>query len=116
MKKLGQILLAVAVAMVALGAWQVDVSAKGEPDSVKFDGGKKGAVTFDHKKHAKDRKIECATCHHQKDKKDKACRDCHKAKKAGDAVVAKKAFHKTCKTCHKKEGKGPTKCKDCHKK
>ena len=82
----------------------------------------KGAVTFNHSKHAE----ECKTCHHkEKDGKTEVkCGECHKEKKEGDAVKAKKAFHDKCKGCHKDavkkdpalDGKAPTKCKDCHKK
>jgi hypothetical protein len=84
-----------------------------------------GDVTFTHKKHNVDYKIDCynGDCHHHTLRKNKQdlCRDCHKAKAEGNTPSKKEAFHESCKKCHencKKENKpaGPTACKDCHKK
>lgn len=111
MRRFGQILVVAAVATLALGAWQATGYAKAKPGTVNFAGGKKGKVTFDHKKHSAD--IKCKSCHHKEP--DTRCNTCHKAKK-GENISAKDAFHKSCKACHKKEKKGPTKCKACHKK
>lgn len=110
MRRIGQILVAVAVVTLALGAWQATGYAKAKPGTVTFDGGKKGKVTFDHKKHSGS--IKCVSCHHKEP--ETKCNSCHKKKKEGDTISAKNAFHKSCKACHKKEKKGPTKCKGCH--
>lgn len=87
-----------------------------------------GDVTFTHRKHNVNYKIDCydSKCHHtwDKDKQQKSgdlCRDCHKKQAEGNTPSKKDAFHKSCKSCHedrKKEGKptGPTACKECHKK
>ena len=66
-------------------------------DTVTYDGGKKGAVTFDHKGHSA--KFECAKC--------------HEGEPAKIAVEGKKTGHAVCKDCHK-ANKGPTKCGECH--
>jgi len=87
-----------------------------------------GDVTFTHKKHNVDYKIDCydSKCHHtwNKEKEQKSgdlCRDCHKKQAEGNTPSKKDAFHKSCKGCHedmKKDGKptGPTTCRKCHKK
>jgi hypothetical protein len=87
----------------------------------------KSPVEFNHKEHAVDYKIDCASCHHvYKDGKnvwkegDKVakCAECHtSARKTVDGVPSLyKAFHDNCRDCHKKEKKGPTKCNECHPK
>ncbi len=68
-------------------------------DSVTYDGGKKGAVTFNHKAHTE--KFECSKC--------------HEGTPAKIAVDGKDQGHAVCKDCHKAEG-GPTKCGECHTK
>ncbi len=87
----------------------------------------KSIVTFNHKKHSVDYKIQCTECHHViKDGKnvwkegDKVqdCGVCHKSpkKNQGKMLSLYNAFHKNCRTCHKKLKKGPTKCNQCHPK
>lgn len=81
-----------------------------------------GKVTFTHKKHAEDLKIDCLKCHHTWKKGEtsgKLCKDCHKAKTEGKTLSAKDAYHKSCKGCHddlKKANKptGPAGCTQCH--
>jgi Spy/CpxP family protein refolding chaperone len=66
-------------------------------DSVTYDGGKKGAVTFDHKAHST--KFECSKC--------------HEGTPAKIAVEGKKQGHAVCKDCHKANG-ATTSCSKCH--
>ncbi len=85
-----------------------------------------GKVTFTHKKHIENYKIDCLKCHHTWKKGEtsgKLCKDCHKAtkeaSKAGKEIIAKDAYHKSCKGCHddlKKANKptGPAGCTQCH--
>jgi hypothetical protein len=106
---------------------QADTSGSGiTKDTIVFENSY-GDVTFTHKKHNVDYKIDCydADCHHHtlrnKETKQDLCRDCHKKNAEGNTPSKKDAFHKSCKTCHedrKKENKptGPTACKECHKK
>ena len=69
-------------------------------DTVTYDGGKKGAVSFDHKAHQA--KFECAAC--------------HEGTPAKIAVDGKKTGHAVCKDCHKKNkaAGASTKCGACH--
>ncbi len=81
-----------------------------------------GKVTFTHKKHSENYKIDCLKCHHTWKKGEttgKFCRDCHKEKAEGKTLSVKDAFHNDCKKCHddaKKANKpaGPTGCTQCH--
>ncbi|MDT8420020.1 MAG: cytochrome c3 family protein [Desulfuromonadales bacterium] len=103
MKKL--VVLFAVLAFVASVAVAVAVDAPA--DDVVLKGGKMGAITFSHAKHAAN---DCTTCHH-KGVEAGTCTTCHGVDKA--APDAKKAFHDQCKGCHKDNG-GPTKCKECH--
>ncbi|MBS3906788.1 MAG: cytochrome c3 family protein [Syntrophaceae bacterium] len=81
-----------------------------------------GKVTFTHKKHIDNYKIDCLKCHHTWKKGEttgKMCKDCHKAKTEGKVLGTKEAFHNSCKGCHddlKKANKptGPAGCTQCH--
>ena len=81
-----------------------------------------GKVSFTHKKHAENYKIDCLKCHHTWKKGEttgKLCKECHKAKAEGKVSSAKDAYHNDCKKCHddaKKANKpaGPTGCTQCH--
>jgi len=83
-------------------------------------------VTFNHKKHSDELKINCIECHHTAKPEDvkagtaEKCSKCHTDKAEGKKVVLKEAFHKKCVDCHKKEKAGgkktPTICNECHKK
>lgn len=81
-----------------------------------------GKVTFTHKKHVENYKIDCLKCHHTWKKGEtsgKLCKECHKAKTEGKSLSAKDAYHKSCKGCHddlKKANKptGPAGCTQCH--
>jgi hypothetical protein len=107
---------------------QADTSGNGITKNVIVFECSYGDVTFTHKKHNVNYKIDCydSKCHHtwDKDKQQKSgdlCRDCHKKQAEGNTPSKKDAFHKSCKGCHedrKKENKstGPTACKECHKK
>lgn len=112
--------LAAAGALCWLAPYSAVQAKKAPPVKVELPA-KKGNVVFPHKKHHKELKIKCKTCHHKMDEvKDKmACRQCH-LKKQFEAPRAMTAFHKSCRGCHikmKKQGKNPpTKCKECHKK
>ena len=83
------------------------------PVSIKADGAKMAPVSFSHEKHGK---VDCAKCHHVKDKPTEACKSCHDLKEAkNNAPKIQDAFHKVCLDCHKAQG-APAKCNDCHKK
>jgi hypothetical protein len=81
-----------------------------------------GKVTFTHKKHAENYKIDCLKCHHTWKKGEttgKLCKECHKGTTEGKKLMVKEAFHKSCKGCHddlKKANKptGPAGCTQCH--
>ena len=69
-------------------------------DTVTYDGGKKGAVTFNHKAHGE--KMSCDSC--------------HEGTPAKIALDGKQQGHALCLDCHKEKKMGPTKCGECHKK
>jgi hypothetical protein len=81
-----------------------------------------GKVTFTHKNHIDNYKVDCLKCHHTWKKGEttgKLCKECHKAKAEGKTSSAKDAYHKSCKGCHddlKKAAKptGPAGCTQCH--
>ncbi|HSM50570.1 MAG TPA: cytochrome c3 family protein [Thermoanaerobaculia bacterium] len=94
---------------------------------------KLGDVTFDHRKHASELKIDCATCHHPSRAErphaaqQQACRDCHTQPAAAPVTTSlRDAFHNAtakaglCVDCHldpKNQGRAtPAKCADCHRK
>ncbi len=93
---------------------------------------KLGTVTFDHGKHAGERKVACATCHHPSRPANplaaerQACRDCHTQPAAPPMKTSlQAAFHDPkagtgiCIDCHRqaaaKGQKAPLKCMECHK-
>ena len=123
MKRSLRVMLGSILAFAFLGVLTLGIAnsaGKKYPDTVTLDKVKKAMapVSFPHKKHVEQIKVNCDTCHHKDKGKDtkRNCFDCHKEKK-GDAPAAKKAFHTSCKGCHKeKGGNAPTKCKGCHKK
>ncbi len=88
------------------------------PDSINM----KKNVTFSHKQHSKDYKVEgkaidCKVCHHKGD--EKKCSGCHDGTEKGGNLKMKDASHKQCQGCHKKvkdESKAPVKCDGCHPK
>jgi hypothetical protein len=92
-----------------------------QKDTVTFDASN-GKVTFNHKKHAENLKIDCMKCHHTWKKGEtsgKICHECHKAKAEGKTPAMKDVMHKDCRGCHdeaKKANKpaGPTGCTQCH--
>jgi hypothetical protein len=81
-----------------------------------------GKVTFTHKKHVDNYKVDCLKCHHTWKKGEttgKLCKECHKGAAEGKKPTVKDAFHKNCKGCHddlKKANKptGPAGCTQCH--
>ena len=105
MKKL--VVLFAVFAFVASVA--VVVAADAPSTDITLKGGKMGAITFSHAKHA-EKVADCTACHH-KGVDAGTCSSCHGVDSA--APQAKKAFHDQCKGCHKDQG-GPTKCKECH--
>ena len=121
--------LIVAMTVLAMMAIGIGVAAKNPPKTTKIPkcGSKKGPVTFNHQKHAKDYQVACNYCHHlAKDKKSKenkdACKSCHAGmaggkKKSGCAEksLKKNTYHIQCVGCHKKLKKGPRGCRKCHK-
>ena len=100
--------------LLLVGAAQAAEAPKA-PVVIKADGAKMAPVTFAHEKHGK---VDCAKCHHVKDKPPEACKSCHDVKEAkNNAPKTQDAFHKLCLECHKAAGgNAPTKCNDCHKK
>jgi len=136
--------VAVAAAFLLAGGVAVGGSDKDGPETATIDKieGKKGAVEFAHKKHAKEYKtadgkaIECVTCHHTSKKggKVEACDNCHVtegqpqkehdgekapfvAVKKGDKVDVKSIiYHQNCLDgCHKKLAKADDKFKELGK-
>ena len=76
------------------------------PVSIKADGAKMAPVAFSHEKHGK---VDCAKCHHVKDKPTEACKSCHDVKEAkNNAPKIQDAFHKVCLKCHKAAGRKRT--------
>ena len=89
---------------------------------------KKSPVTFHHKKHSEEYKVECVACHHNyQDGKNvwkegdpvKKCSACHDPeKKDGNKQKLQNAYHNNCKDCHKEKNddkKAPfKKCSGCH--
>ena len=134
----------VAAAVLLVGGVAVGGSDKDGPETATIDQieGKKGAVEFKHKKHAKEYKtadgkeIKCVTCHHTSKGKAKieACNTCHVAEgqpqkehdgekapflgtKKGSKVDMKSIiYHKNCLDgCHKKMAKADAKFKELGK-
>ncbi len=106
-------LLAVACALLFLGATAA-LAADAPAGPIKVTNfGKKDVVTFDHAKHAS---ADCATCHHKSDEGYK-CSGCHKDSDAmKDAAHAKETGK--CWVCHNKSSAKVVKelkCADCHK-
>ncbi len=144
-KSLGIMLIITLAASLLLVAG-ISAAAKA-PDEVQLKSPfehKKGIVTFTHKKHTTDHKIECGECHHDDKGKPRAglkegdevkkCFECHnkpgelKGKEAkGLSKEEKRAYignamHENCTGCHRKYNKdnktkaAPTKCTGCHPK
>ena len=110
--RLSLILLGVFAVLTLVGVTYAADAPKGAV-SIKTDGAKMAPVSFSHEKHAK---VDCAKCHHVKDKPTAACNSCHDLKEAkNNAPKIQDAFHKACLDCHKAQN-GPSKCNDCHKK
>lgn len=118
---------------VALTVSHVSAQPPKEPDTVVMTGAPSGGVKFDHRKHTKDYKADCKTCHHaSKPEKPlktahQKCADCHtKTATPPMKTTIKNAFHDgtakkgVCADCHNTERakgkKTPAKCGDCHKK
>ena len=134
MKKLNTaaIVLCMLTGLFAAGA-VLAVKGKDAPEKVTLAEckAKQAPVTFDHKGHFTDAKIECKTCHHAQtdlkagaDVEVKKCAECHlspkdpKAQSCAEMSLTKNPFHVRCLGCHKekKDPKAPTKCAECHKK
>lgn len=136
------VLLAMAIVLVGISVGSIGASSdkKGESDlnviiidNEDYDRDRKGPVTFTHRKHALDYKIQCWECHHDYNNEGiniwnpwgetLKCKECHDASEAIDkAVKLQTAYHINCKNCHKtmaKENKktGPYRnCLTCHQK
>lgn len=127
-------------AMLA-GMLIADIPAEKKEISIDHLEGNKGAVKFDHSKHAMEYKVDgkaiaCTECHHTaKSDSDKmvACSECHSKDGTEKTVDGKKApplgeksssgnvkmssvlMHDTCRDCHKKvKEKKISSCKVCH--
>jgi len=126
------LIVGVGLAVVLVAPRAFGQEAK-EPDTVVLKAVPLGGVKFEHKLHARDRKIKCETCHHaskpQKALKstNQKCTDCHtKVAAAPMKTPTRGAFHDAmakagvCVDCHKTEyakaKKALPKCADCHKK
>jgi len=127
------------------------------PDVIEFDGAADGGgsqnihpstytgpVTFQHRKHQVDYKLQCSDCHHDGDAvkimnsestKSLRCGTCHKKEglvrgpiaenaMSDDELIAHRpnALHLLCRGCHKKHNatvhvvKAPESCRICHTK
>ncbi|GMV44566.1 MAG: hypothetical protein AMXMBFR64_62820 [Myxococcales bacterium] len=130
------------MALVALyGAAGAEVPKDTATLKIDHIDGKKGAVTFEHAKHASEYKkadgsaIACIECHHttRDPAETRACIHCHvkagerqvdyggtlvipvAVEKAGAVDQRSVIFHTQCIACHKQvEGKKLTACKTCH--
>lgn len=133
MKSLIRILILLMLAGIVAGLLSTTAFAADQAKDTYTLPATPGAVTFNHKAHAVDRKIACTTCHHaskpEKPSKSaqEACGDCHtKTVAAPMKTKLQAAFHNPtakaglCIDCHVKENaagkKAPTKCMECHKK
>jgi hypothetical protein len=105
-----------------------------EPDTVLMKRAPIGVVTFEHKRHAHDRKVACETCHHPAragmamKTPQQACSTCHTSKPAAPMKTSNRdAFHDalarkgTCIDCHvdlnakaAKKEVAPVRCATCH--
>lgn len=85
-------------------------------EQMKLDGGKIGAVDFNH--HLHQAVVgDCMVCHKDFPQQEGALN----AAKAAGKLKKKQVMNKTCLSCHKAKKKagenhGPTSCKACHKK
>ncbi len=82
---------------------------------------KAGKVIFDHKIHAENYGLDCATCHHQRSLLSPTeiirCSDCHNDNTAGDKMPGRTdAFHGQCMGCHEQMSGpwGKDACNQCH--
>jgi hypothetical protein len=82
-----------------------------------------GPVLFNHRRHQKNLKQDCAICHHKGSEKNKACRSCHKKKKntlEGDPICFFDVKLSLCRGCHQRERDqeisktAPIHCSECH--
>ncbi|MBI4652533.1 cytochrome c3 family protein [Candidatus Desantisbacteria bacterium] len=121
----GKLVILLALVCGLLAITTISFAEQKNPETIVIEHvkDKRAAVTFEHKKHNTERKIECAECHHKTEKgKDvtEGCFKCHgKTDDEKDAkkVKLEKAFHKNCRDeCHKTKKKGPVKCDECHPK
>ncbi|HPR64539.1 MAG TPA: cytochrome c3 family protein [Thermoanaerobaculia bacterium] len=111
------LILVTCLAFLLVGFAAMGLFAGDAPETVTLEA-KNGTVTFPHKKHVEEIKVECTKCHHTQKEGEavQKCTDCHG--KDENAPKVMNAFHGLCKDCHKaknEEGKAaPTECKGCH--
>ncbi|HPR64540.1 MAG TPA: cytochrome c3 family protein [Thermoanaerobaculia bacterium] len=107
----------VSLTFLVVASFSVVLLAGDAPETITLEA-KNGTVTFSHKKHAEEYKVECTKCHHTQKEGEavQKCSACHGVDES--APKAMNAFHGQCKDCHKavnEEGKAaPTECKACH--
>ena len=132
-----EVLLAVAVILIAIGAVCMAVRPDEQPDqtiSTPY-----GDVKWNHDLHARLKEFNCQVCHHEArpgTTNPDSCTDCHKRlgkpekallthhelkkgqtqlQAAKDASPAMIAFHAKCIGCHKAVDKGPVGCRECQR-
>lgn len=112
-------LVTVLLALLAVAGYVLPQSGDATPIRILLDN-KGGKVVFDHKVHAEDYGLECATCHHAQnlEKGISPCGECHNAETAEFGLPNRmEAFHQSCMGCHEKETAGPygkDQCNQCH--
>lgn len=114
MKRVGFILLMIALVMEAALAISVAGTDNNGAEEMTLDAGKKGAVWFPHRQH-QDNLGDCMHCHSVFPKEAGAIQKM----KAEGALKKKQVMKKVCLSCHRKMKKmkkpaGPTSCKKCH--
>jgi ABC-type nickel/cobalt efflux system permease component RcnA len=132
-RHLSSVLVVLACALaIGTAAWLQAQTVK-EPDTVLMKRATVGVVTFEHKKHAHEYKVACATCHHPdrpevpRKAPNQACSTCHTTKPAAPMKTSNRdAFHDAlarkgvCVDCHldlnakAKKEVAPVRCATCH--
>jgi hypothetical protein len=120
MKRFSMVLLSAVFALGMSAGLSTAADAPAKAVTVKVEGGKRAAVSFDHQQHKAVTK--CEDCHHKEanPKNDMKCTNCHKLAAEGKASKAQDAMHAkdkgACYSCHFGEkAEKKLKCNDCHK-
>jgi hypothetical protein len=89
-------------------------------ETLRFDGGDRGPVTFSHREHAAMAEMDggCASCHHYMESRPiEKCAACHASARKRDDVGkpdATAALHRLCIECHRALDATTADCSFCH--